>query len=83
LQGRLNLLADKQELEGGVLREAGVGARFISRCNCWMIEVGAEDRADTDETLIRAQLTLSGIGSVGRATGRNLLMSPGFRRGLH
>jgi len=79
----MNLLADEQGLEGGVIRESGMGARFISRCNCWMLEVGADNRADTEETVLGAQVTLAGVGSLGHAPGQSLLMSPGFRRGLN
>lgn len=47
--------------------ERGVGARFVSRCNCWMVEVGVIDReTPEEETVLRAQVTLSGIGSIGR-----------------
>jgi len=80
LQGRANLLAEKKGQEGGVIRASGVGARFISRCNCWMLEVGADKREDIEETLVRAQLTLAGIGSLGRARDQGLLTGSDLRR---
>lgn len=50
--------------------ERGVSARFVSRCNCWMVEVGVIDRqTPEDETVLRAQLVLSGLGSIGREAG--------------
>lgn len=64
--------------------ERGLGARFISRCNCWMIEVGVENRQTPEkDTSVRLQLTLSGIGSFGQGasgSGRNVLTS-GLKRG--
>jgi hypothetical protein len=83
LNGRMDLLAEKKGLEGGVIRDSGVGARFISRCNCWMLEVGAHKRELIEETLLSAQLTLSGIGSVGRTPGQNLLTGSDLTRGAH
>ena len=64
--------------------QRGLGARFISRCNCWMIEVGVENRQTPQkDTSVRMQLTLSGIGSFGQGAsggGRNILTS-GLKRG--
>jgi LPS-assembly protein len=73
VETRINLLENE-------VRETAVGARFISRCDCWMVEVGVEDRADPEETVFRAQLTLAGIGSVGRAAGGEFVTVPGFAR---
>jgi hypothetical protein len=83
LKGRMDLLAEKKDPEGRVIRDSGVGARFISRCNCWMLEVGADKREPIEETLVRAQLTLAGIGSVGRAQEQDLLSGSDLRRGAH
>jgi hypothetical protein len=63
--------------------ERGLGARFISRCNCWMVEVGVENSETPEKhTSMRVQLTLSGIGSFGQGApaGRNVL-TPGLKRG--
>jgi hypothetical protein len=63
--------------------QRGLGARFISRCNCWMIEVGVENRETPEkDTSVRMQLTLSGIGSFGEgASGGRNLVTPGLKRG--
>jgi LPS-assembly protein len=60
--------------------EKGIGARFVSRCDCWMIEIGAEE-SDTPEPSrsVRAQVTLAGIGSAGSGVAGQV-RTPGFRR---
>jgi len=80
----LGLLAHtRYDLLNKLAFERGLGARFISRCNCWMIEIGVENQeAPEKETSVRMQLTLSGIGSFGEgpARGRNLTTA-GLKRG--
>ncbi|HWP65520.1 MAG TPA: hypothetical protein VNO26_06380, partial [Candidatus Limnocylindria bacterium] len=39
--------------------------RLLSRCNCWMLDVGVRDRFDTGETAAVVQLTLVGLGAGG------------------
>jgi hypothetical protein len=39
--------------------------RIMSRCNCWVLDVGLSDRFNPDERLVRVQLTLVGLGSFG------------------
>jgi hypothetical protein len=39
--------------------------RVLSRCDCWAIDFAFQDRADTDERLVRVQLTLVGLGTTG------------------
>jgi hypothetical protein len=57
------------------------GWRFISRCECWMIELGVDDKANPNETQVRAQVTLIGLGSVGHSPQRDYArLAPG--RGL-
>ena len=41
--------------------------RWISRCNCWVLEAGVSDRADTNNTTFRVQFTLYGLGSFGQS----------------
>jgi hypothetical protein len=81
----LGLLANtRYNLLEKLAYERGIGARFISRCNCWMVEVGVENRQTPQkDTSVRLQLTLSGIGSFGQGTsggGRNVL-TPGLKQG--
>ena len=40
--------------------------RIMSRCNCWILDVGVSDKFNPDERLFRVQLTLVGLGSFGR-----------------
>jgi LPS-assembly protein len=62
--------------------------RLISRCNCWLFEVGVTERINPKEDpLVRAQLTLVGLGSIGQGgIGRNFVgfgsvpSAPGFAR---
>jgi LPS-assembly protein len=43
--------------------------RVLSRCNCWVFDIGVSDRFDTDELSVRAQLTLVGLGGTGSTQG--------------
>jgi hypothetical protein len=40
--------------------------RVISKCNCWALEAGVADRFNPDERIYRVQLSLLGLGSIGR-----------------
>jgi LPS-assembly protein len=61
--------------------DRGIAGRFISRCSCWMVEVGVENRETPEEqTSVRAQVTLFGIGSLGRGARGRALATPGLRR---
>jgi LPS-assembly protein len=50
--------------------------RLLSRCNCWMLDIGVRDRFDTDETSAVVQLTLVGLG--GGGTGGTAGLRHGF-----
>jgi LPS-assembly protein len=63
----------RYDLLNNVLLDKIFGGRFISRCECWMVELGVDDKANPDETQIRAQVTLVGLGSVGRGTQRDYI----------
>jgi hypothetical protein len=59
--------------------------RLTSPCNCWAVEFGVSDRADTGEVTTRLQLALYGLGSFGQAPGGGFaglagLQSLGLRR---
>jgi hypothetical protein len=45
--------------------------RFISRCNCWILEAGVADKTNPDERLFRIQFTLIGLGSFGKSPSTN------------
>jgi hypothetical protein len=60
--------------------------RLISKCNCWIVEAGVSNRSDTNDTTIRMQFTLYGLGSFGQSpatrgySALTGLQSLGFRR---
>ena len=66
--------------------ERDYALRLISRCNCWLLEAGVQDKTNPDERLFRVQLTLVGLGSFGRPplrrnyVGFAPLADIGFRR---
>ncbi|MGH7823365.1 MAG: hypothetical protein ACREQ9_26695, partial [Candidatus Binatia bacterium] len=43
------------------------GFRLISQCQCWILDLSVADRINPNETEVRAQVTLVGLGSIGRA----------------
>ncbi len=43
------------------------GFRLSSQCQCWIIDLSVADRINPQETEVRMQVTLVGLGSVGRA----------------
>lgn len=43
------------------------GLRLSSQCQCWIADVIVADRVNPDETEVRFQVTLIGLGSIGRA----------------
>jgi LPS transport system D/LptA/(LptD N-terminal domain) LPS transport protein len=50
--------------------------RFISRCDCWSIDVGVREHtneAPLDDRQFRVQFTLIGLGSFGRGASPNLI----------
>jgi LPS-assembly protein len=42
------------------------GFRLTSQCQCWIADVMVSDQINPDETLVRFQVTLVGLGSIGR-----------------
>jgi LPS-assembly protein len=75
----------KQVTFGPRFLERDYFVRFTSPCNCWAVEFGVSDRADTGEVTTRVQLALYGLGSFGQAPGRGFaglagLQSLGLRR---
>jgi LPS-assembly protein len=53
-------------LAGEFLEKTG-GFRLTSQCQCWIADVSVSDRINPQETEIRFQITLVGLGSIGRA----------------
>jgi lipopolysaccharide assembly outer membrane protein LptD (OstA) len=43
------------------------GFRVTSQCQCWIADLLIADRSNPQETDIRFQVTLVGLGSIGRA----------------
>lgn len=43
--------------------------RLLSRCNCWMLDVGYSDQFNPDDRSLRVQFTLVGLGSYGKGGG--------------
>src|SRR5579875_1925624 len=55
------------------------GVRLKSKCNCWILDVGINDSINPSQVQIFAQLTLGGIGSIGRNPfGANILLNNGY-----
>ena len=46
------------------------GFRVLSQCRCWIFDLYVTDRVNPNETEVRGQLTLVGLGSIGRSPGR-------------
>jgi LPS-assembly protein len=49
------------------LLSAQYGLRIKAPCNCWAFDMGISDTFNPNETLFQFQLTLGGLGSVGRS----------------
>jgi LPS-assembly protein len=76
---------DKPAVFGPRFLERDYFVRFTSPCNCWAVEFGVSDRADTGEVTTRVQLALYGLGSFGQGAGRGFsglsgLQGLGLRR---
>jgi LPS-assembly protein len=65
-------LAPGRETIGPHFLEQTFVVRLLSRCNCWMLDVGVRDRFDTNETSAVVQLTLVGLGGGGTGGGSGL-----------
>ncbi|HXR37236.1 MAG TPA: LPS assembly protein LptD [Candidatus Binataceae bacterium] len=52
------------------------GLRLKSKCDCWIFDMGVNDSINPREVQIFVQLTLGGLGSIGRSPfGRNILLN--------
>jgi hypothetical protein len=55
------------------------GLRLKSKCDCWIFDVGVNDSINPSEVQIFVQLTLGGLGSIGRNPfGRNILLNNSY-----
>ncbi len=55
------------------------GLRLKSKCDCWILDIGLNDSINPNEVQIFAQLTLGGLGSIGRNPfGRNMLLNNSY-----
>ena len=55
------------------------GLRLKSKCDCWIFDVGVNDSINPNEVQVFVQLTLGGLGSIGRNPfGRNILLNNRF-----
>jgi hypothetical protein len=55
------------------------GVRLKSPCDCWAADLGITDSTNPNEVQVQFQLTLGGLGSVGRSPfGRNPFQTQGL-----
>ncbi|MBV8054734.1 MAG: LPS assembly protein LptD, partial [Deltaproteobacteria bacterium] len=61
------MFAPGYDLTSHKLLSAEYGVRLKSPCNCWAMDMGITDTANPNETQFQFQVTLGGLGSVGRS----------------
>jgi LPS-assembly protein len=72
-------IAPSYDLASSKLLDIEYGARLKSPCNCWAADLGITDSTNPNEVQIQFQLTLGGLGSVGRSPfGRNPFQTQGL-----
>jgi LPS-assembly protein len=72
-------IAPSYDLASRQLLNIEYGARLKSPCNCWAADLGITDSTNPKEVQIQFQLTLGGLGSVGRSPfGRNPFQTQGL-----
>jgi len=50
----------------GLFLEKTGGFRLTSQCQCWIADLAVSDLVNPPETQLRFQITLVGLGSIGR-----------------
>ena len=60
-------LAPQYDLADDRMLSMEYGVRLKSPCNCWAADLGITDSTNPNEVQIQFQLTLGGLGSVGRS----------------
>jgi LPS-assembly protein len=67
------------DLNDGKLLYSEYGVRLKSKCDCWIFDVGLNDSINPSEVQIFVQLTLGGLGSIGRNPfGHNVLLNNAY-----
>jgi LPS-assembly protein len=67
------------DLADGKMLYSEYGLRLKSKCNCWIMDLGINDSINPSEVQVFVQLTLGGLGSIGRNPfGRNILMNNAY-----
>ncbi|MBI1816521.1 MAG: LPS-assembly protein LptD [Deltaproteobacteria bacterium] len=59
--------AGRVDLESNNFLDNYFGLRLLSQCDCWGFEFAVVDKSNPHELEVRAQFTLVGLGSTGRA----------------
>ena len=77
---RLGLyFAPSYDLAAQQLLSSEYGVRLKSPCDCWAADVGIIDQNNPNEVQVQFQLTLGGLGSIGRSPfGRNPFQTMGL-----
>ncbi len=71
--------APSYDFAAGKLLSAEYGARLKSPCDCWAADFGLVQSYNPNEVQVQVQLTLGGLGSVGRSPfGRNPFQTMGL-----
>jgi LPS-assembly protein len=71
--------APSYDLAAQKLLSAEYGVRLKSPCDCWAADLGVTDSINPNEVQVQFQLTLGGLGSVGRSPfGRNPFQTMGL-----
>ena len=72
-------IAPSYDLADNRMLSTEYGVRLKSPCNCWAADVGVIDSTNPNEVQVQFQLTLGGLGSVGRSPfGRNPFQTRGL-----
>ena len=72
-------LAPSYDLADNRMLSTEYGVRLKSPCDCWAADLGIIDSTNPNEVQIQFQLTLGGLGSVGRSPfGRNPFQTRGL-----
>ena len=72
-------IAPSYDFASSKLLSTEYGVRLKSPCDCWAADLGITDSFNPNEVQIQFQLTLGGLGSVGRSPfGRNPFQTRGL-----
>lgn len=67
------------DIADGKMLYSEYGLRLKSKCDCWIFDVGVNDSINPSEVQIFVQLTLGGLGSIGRNPfGANVLLNNAY-----